>query len=331
MARAAQSLQALWLTGDPTVALEHFTGEQRLALLSHINQGIALQGLAQAMQAPLHPSLPTQIAIIANAEHLPAADVQMLQDLTRYLPGLPWRWVLLCQEQPGEQNSAAVASMKASEPPLNGGVSLYLLHLLHLLHLHRPPSWQRPTSGLRDPLVPNASNRPDTWSGWSWRACWAWALGERGFTFPSSTQVPLWRLSASLLHLQLHPQLHPQLRLKHRHSHRLPRLSPAIQQPLPYRRAKPKNLWRPMLRPTQPPCPKHLHLHLHLQTASLMYRTLPCGAYAGWPSNRPSSLSWNMALFRPLHRPRTCSERGTNWPMPACSCARPLTRRVGFW
>ena len=117
MARAAQSLQALWRSQAPAVAVEHFTGDQRLALLSHINQGIAQMGLAQAMQTPSASSLPNQIAIITNAEQLPASDVQMLQDMTRHLPGLRWRWVLLCLEGPSEQNSAAASSMPPSEPP----------------------------------------------------------------------------------------------------------------------------------------------------------------------------------------------------------------------
>ncbi|WP_291915342.1 hypothetical protein [Limnohabitans sp.] len=116
MARAAQSLEALWRSQAPAVVVEHFTGDQRLALLSHINQGIAELGLTQAMQAPSSPGLPRQIAIVTHAEHLPASDVQMLQDLTRHLPGLCWRWVLLCLEQPGGQNSAALASMNPAQP-----------------------------------------------------------------------------------------------------------------------------------------------------------------------------------------------------------------------
>jgi hypothetical protein len=116
MARAAQSLEALWRSQAPAVVVEHFTGNQRLALLSHINQGIAELGLTQAMQAPSSPGLPRQIAIVTHAEHLPASDVQMLQDLTRHLPGLCWRWVLLCLEQPGGQNSAALANMNPPHP-----------------------------------------------------------------------------------------------------------------------------------------------------------------------------------------------------------------------
>jgi hypothetical protein len=116
MARAAQSLRALWRSQAPDVAVEHFTGDQRLALLSHINQGIAQLGLAQSMQMPSAPSLPSQIAIITNAEQLPASDVQMLQDMTRHLPGLRWRWVLLGLESAGGQNSTGVANMPPSEP-----------------------------------------------------------------------------------------------------------------------------------------------------------------------------------------------------------------------
>ena len=116
MSHAAQSLQDFWRARAPAVTVEHFTGDQRLALLSHINQGIAQLGLNQSMQKPLPPYLPKQIAIITHAEQLPASDVQMLQDLTRHLPGLCWRWVLLSLENPGGHRSAAVTSVNAREP-----------------------------------------------------------------------------------------------------------------------------------------------------------------------------------------------------------------------
>lgn len=115
MARAAQTLQAFWRSGPPAVVVENFTGDQRLALLGHINQGIAELGLTQAMQTPSPHCSPSQIAIITNAELLPASDVQMLQDLTRHLPGLRWRWVLLCLQQPGGQNRAALAGMNLAQ------------------------------------------------------------------------------------------------------------------------------------------------------------------------------------------------------------------------
>ncbi len=116
MWRTAQALQNFWRTTAPAVALEQFTGQQRLDLLGHINQGIAQLGLAQAMQKPLPDSLPQQISIITNAEQLPAADVQMLQDLTQHLPGLRWRWVLLGLDPSAGQNSAAMPGMNSSEP-----------------------------------------------------------------------------------------------------------------------------------------------------------------------------------------------------------------------
>lgn len=117
MLHAAQSLQAFWRTRAPSVAVEHFVGDQRLALLSHINQGIAKLGLEQAMQKPLPPYLPKQIAIVTHAEQLPASDVQMLQDLTRHLPGLCWRWVLLRMETPDDQRGAAFASITPIQQP----------------------------------------------------------------------------------------------------------------------------------------------------------------------------------------------------------------------
>jgi hypothetical protein len=116
MWRTAQALQNFWRTTAPAVALEQFTGQQRLDLLGHINQGIAQLGLAQAMQKPLPDSLPQQISIITNAEQLPAADVQMLQDLTQHLPGLRWRWVLLGLDPSAGQNSAAIPGMNPCEP-----------------------------------------------------------------------------------------------------------------------------------------------------------------------------------------------------------------------
>ena len=116
MWRAAHALQTLWRTGAPAVAVEHFSGEQRLALLSLINQGIAQLGLTQAMKTPSPTSLPKQIFIVTHAEQLSASDVQMLQDLTRHLPGLRWRWVLLGLDASGGHNSAASAGMNPSTP-----------------------------------------------------------------------------------------------------------------------------------------------------------------------------------------------------------------------
>jgi hypothetical protein len=113
---AANALQTLWRTGAPAVAVEHFTGQQRLALLSHINQGIAQLGLTQAMKTPSPGSLPRQIFIVTHAEHLSASDVQLLQDLTRHLPGLRWRCVLLGLDVSGGHNSAAIAGLTPCEP-----------------------------------------------------------------------------------------------------------------------------------------------------------------------------------------------------------------------
>jgi len=116
LVRAAHTLQSLWRTQAPAAAVEHFTGEQRLALLSHINQGIAQLGLTQAMKTPAPASLPRQISIVTHAEQLPASDVQLLQDLTRHLPGLRWRWVLLGLDASGGHNNAAITGITPSEP-----------------------------------------------------------------------------------------------------------------------------------------------------------------------------------------------------------------------
>jgi hypothetical protein len=116
MLLAGNALQTLWRAEASAVAVEHFTGQQRLALLSHINQGIAQLGLTQAMQTPSPASLPRQISIITHAEQLSTSDVQMLQDLTRHLPGLRWHWVLLGLDPSGGLNSAAISGMNPSAP-----------------------------------------------------------------------------------------------------------------------------------------------------------------------------------------------------------------------
>jgi hypothetical protein len=72
--------------------------------------------MTQAMQTPSPAALPRQISIVTHAEQLSASDVQMLQDLTRHLPGLRWRWVLLGLDPSGGQNSAAIPGMNPSEP-----------------------------------------------------------------------------------------------------------------------------------------------------------------------------------------------------------------------
>lgn len=116
MPRVADAVLAWCRQQAPSVAFHNFLGLERLALLGHINQGIRQLGLTQAMQTPTHPGWPQQVIIIQHAEQLPASDVQMLQDLTRHLPGLCWRWVLLCNKSPNEQHSASLASIPASKP-----------------------------------------------------------------------------------------------------------------------------------------------------------------------------------------------------------------------
>ena len=131
---AAHALQTLWRTAAPAVAVEHFTGQQRLAWLTHINQGIAQLGLAQAMQTPSPAALPRQISIVTHAEQLSASDVQMLQDLTRHLPGLRWRWVLLGLDPQwmAEPLTSEAASSPASKQPSKRLAWLSLAALLGL-------------------------------------------------------------------------------------------------------------------------------------------------------------------------------------------------------
>ncbi len=111
IARAAQYLKAFWRSRHPDVAVKQFRGDQRLALLTHINQGIAEIGLNRALQTPSPPRSPSQMVLITHAEQLLSADVQMLQDLAVQLPGLRWRFVLLCIERSGEPTHAALTSL----------------------------------------------------------------------------------------------------------------------------------------------------------------------------------------------------------------------------
>ena len=116
MPRVADAILAWCRQQAPSVAVHNFMGLERLALLGHINQGIRQVGLTQAMQTPTHPGWPQQVILIQHAEQLPASDVQILQDLTLHLPGLCWRWVLLCNKSPNEQHSASLASIPATKP-----------------------------------------------------------------------------------------------------------------------------------------------------------------------------------------------------------------------
>ena len=141
LALAAQTLQDIWRDVAPAVALEHFAGDQRLALLGHINQGIAELGLTLAMQMPSPTSVPRQIVLINNAEHLPASDVQMLQGLTLHLPGLRWRWVLLCHEAPQGEKSAALTRMNLAQP--------------HPQWMAVPALWEKPA-----PVAPEENIEP---------------------------------------------------------------------------------------------------------------------------------------------------------------------------
>ncbi len=159
MAHAAQCLQELWRNQAPDVAVEHFTGDQRLALLGHINRGIAQRGLEQAMQTPPRTEPPQQIALITHAEHLPASDVQMLQDITRHLPGLRWRWVLISLA-PSPSETAAVMD------PASAVTSAAALAMTP-----SPPNDTAETAAWRDPndapsplLPPEAISRPSAFT-----------------------------------------------------------------------------------------------------------------------------------------------------------------------
>jgi hypothetical protein len=160
MLLAAHTLKSSWRTWAPAVAVEHFTGEQRLALFSHINQGIAQLGLAQAMQPPAPAPLPRQIAIVTHAEQLSASDVQILQDLNRHLPGLRWRWVLIgLNPSVGHNSSASPAAPPASSA------------LAEPLALASPPLTTEATSCPASPANP-ASIQPSKRLAWLSLADW---------------------------------------------------------------------------------------------------------------------------------------------------------------
>lgn len=114
----ALSLQTCWLELLPHGGVAHFSGGQRLALLSHINQNIALVGVQPAMQTPSESSALMEICIVDHAELLSTSDLQLLLGLAQHLPGLGLRWVLLCHDLPG-QSCAATAMLNTPPVPKN--------------------------------------------------------------------------------------------------------------------------------------------------------------------------------------------------------------------
>lgn len=104
--QAGQALQAYWEAMALGITITHFSGHQPLTWLGHINQLVAQQGLNQVMQQPASPSTPGEIGFIDHADQLQAKDFMLLQDVTRHMPGLGLRWVLLFHEAPDSPGSA---------------------------------------------------------------------------------------------------------------------------------------------------------------------------------------------------------------------------------
>jgi hypothetical protein len=97
----------------PAARILHFSARQPAAWLGHINEGLALQGLDQAMQ-PRHDLLPQDIWFVHDAQALAYDEWLLVLRLNRHFPGWPLRWVLLLDStQPLSAHEGALQEANA--------------------------------------------------------------------------------------------------------------------------------------------------------------------------------------------------------------------------
>jgi hypothetical protein len=108
----------------PTLRILHFSARQPAAWLGHINEALARQGLAQAMQ-PCTDLWVQEICFVHDAQALTHDESSLLLPLNRHFPGWPMRWVLLLDsEQPMRANQEAWQQAHAPYWRLSGAHSL---------------------------------------------------------------------------------------------------------------------------------------------------------------------------------------------------------------
>lgn len=305
IARAAQYLKAFWRSRHPDVAVKRFRGDQRLALLTHINQGIAEIGLNRALQTPSPPRSPSQMVLITHAEQLLSADVQMLQDLAVQLPGLRWRFVLLCIERSGEPTHAALTSLTLlnAQPRWTAVPAAHQPDARALTaSLGQAPIMASALRRLRRSPAPHQVARPSAWPGLAWLPSWPWPLGAFGNILKRPTRCPQPRCSS----LKLKPHPRPMFqrlwwrRCNHRPSRRHLHLNRRTQHSLIQRPARQKQTrHRPQRQnpPTQHPFLPH-------KAAKPTSLTWPCGAFVGWASCHQIPTFWCMVRFKPRLKPK---------------------------
>jgi hypothetical protein len=128
----------------PAARILHFSARQPAAWLGHINEGLALQGIDQAMQ-PSAVLLPQDIWFLHDAQALAQDEWLLVLRLNRHFPGWPLRWVLLLDsEQPLIANEAAFLEANAPDWRSSGNHRLWD-------KLARSPETERP-----DPVLETA-------------------------------------------------------------------------------------------------------------------------------------------------------------------------------
>lgn len=129
-ASAGAALLAWWQALAPHVRISHFSGQHAEQWLGHINQDLAQRQLQAAAQA--HPArlAADEICFLHDAEHLKADHLQLLQQLSRHIPGGSMRWVLLFKQ---------AAHQPAWRPP---AITPWLEHPQHWLNwdMNMPPA-----------------------------------------------------------------------------------------------------------------------------------------------------------------------------------------------
>ena len=109
----------------PAARILHFSARQPAAWLGHINEGLALQGLDQAMQ-PRPDLLPQDIWFVHDAQALAYDEWLLVLRLNRHFPGWPLRWVLLLDStQPLSANEGALLEANAQDWRTSGNHRLW--------------------------------------------------------------------------------------------------------------------------------------------------------------------------------------------------------------
>lgn len=116
-ASAGAALQAWWQALAPHVRIAHFSGQQPVAWLGHVNQDLAQRNLHQAIEQPDVHTAPDEICFIHDAENLTPENLHLLQQLSIHISGGALRWVLLFNDATHKPAQATTAMTPWHEHP----------------------------------------------------------------------------------------------------------------------------------------------------------------------------------------------------------------------